>query len=155
MSYCITPCICYILPLYQLNPVHLSVIPLDLTMNSPSCRGSCLSGLNTHAKGMEKAMANECCAWVGKVLTLVMASGMTVGIVVAQVLPGQNRGRIRNQGGHHLRKLGLKQVIRWQELMGLTQSQKPRYILMAAFTIRSSCTRSTVARWQPPFIHPS
>lgn len=42
--------------------------------------------------------------WVEKALTLVVVSLVTVSIVAAQVQPGQNRGRIRNQGGAPLKK---------------------------------------------------
>ena len=42
--------------------------------------------------------------WVEKALTMVVASLVTVSIVAAQAQPGQNRGRIRNQGGAPLKK---------------------------------------------------
>ena len=42
--------------------------------------------------------------WVEKTLTVVVVSLMTVSIVAAQAQPGQNRGRIRNQGGAPLKK---------------------------------------------------
>src|SRR5271157_5763191 len=42
--------------------------------------------------------------WAGKALTAVVVSLVTVSIVVAQAQPGQNRGRIRNQGGAPLKK---------------------------------------------------
>ena len=42
--------------------------------------------------------------WVEKALTVVVVSLMTVSIVAAQAQPGQNRGRIRNQGGAPLKK---------------------------------------------------
>ena len=42
--------------------------------------------------------------WAGKVLTAVVVSLVTVSIVAAQAQPGQNRGRIRNQGGAPLKK---------------------------------------------------
>ncbi len=42
--------------------------------------------------------------WVRKALTAVVASLVTVGIVVGQGQPGQNRSRIRNQGGAPLKK---------------------------------------------------
>jgi hypothetical protein len=42
--------------------------------------------------------------WVEKALTVVVVSLVTVSIVAAQVQPGQNRGRIRNQGGAPLKK---------------------------------------------------
>ena len=41
---------------------------------------------------------------VGKVLAVVTVSLVTVTITLAQVQPGQNRGRIRNQGGAPLKK---------------------------------------------------
>jgi len=43
--------------------------------------------------------------WAGKALTAVVASLVTVSIVAAQAQPGQNRGRIRNQGGAPLKKV--------------------------------------------------
>jgi len=43
--------------------------------------------------------------WVGKALTAVVASLVTVSIVAGQAQPGQNRGRIRNQGGAPLKKV--------------------------------------------------
>lgn len=42
--------------------------------------------------------------WVEKALTVVVVSLVTVSIVAAQAQPGQNRGRIRNQGGAPLKK---------------------------------------------------
>ena len=42
--------------------------------------------------------------WVEKALTVVVASLVAVSIVAAQAQPGQNRGRIRNQGGAPLKK---------------------------------------------------
>ncbi|MBV8310388.1 MAG: alpha/beta hydrolase [Planctomycetaceae bacterium] len=42
--------------------------------------------------------------WVEKALTVVVVSLMTVSIVAAQAQPGQNRGRIHNQGGAPLKK---------------------------------------------------
>src|SRR5271165_3565650 len=42
--------------------------------------------------------------WVEKALTVVVVSLMTVSIVAAQIQQGQNRGRIRNQGGAPLKK---------------------------------------------------
>ena len=41
----------------------------------------------------------------GKALTVVVVSLVTVSIAAAQVQPGQNRGRIRNQGGAPLKKV--------------------------------------------------
>ena len=43
--------------------------------------------------------------WVGKALTAVVVSLVTVSIVVAQAQPAQKRGRIRNQGGAPLKKV--------------------------------------------------
>jgi len=43
--------------------------------------------------------------WAGKALTAVVASLVTVSIVAGQAQPGQNRGRIRNQGGAPLKKV--------------------------------------------------
>src|SRR5271157_2650557 len=43
--------------------------------------------------------------WAGKALTAVVVSLVTVSIVAAQAQPGQNRGRIRNQGGAPLKKV--------------------------------------------------
>ena len=42
--------------------------------------------------------------WVEKALTVVVVSLVAVSIVAAQAQPGQNRGRIRNQGGAPLKK---------------------------------------------------
>ena len=42
--------------------------------------------------------------WVEKTLTVVVVSLVAVSIVAAQAQPGQNRGRIRNQGGAPLKK---------------------------------------------------
>ena len=42
--------------------------------------------------------------WVEKALTVVVVSLVTVSIAAAQAQPGQNRGRIRNQGGAPLKK---------------------------------------------------
>jgi len=42
--------------------------------------------------------------WVEKALTVVVVFLVTVSIVAAQAQPGQNRGRIRNQGGAPLKK---------------------------------------------------
>ena len=42
--------------------------------------------------------------WVENALTVVVVSLVTVSIVAAQAQPGQNRGRIRNQGGAPLKK---------------------------------------------------
>ena len=42
--------------------------------------------------------------WVEKVLTVVVVSLVTISIVAAQAQPGQNRSRIRNQGGAPLKK---------------------------------------------------
>ena len=42
--------------------------------------------------------------WVEKALTVVVVSLMAVSIVAAQAQPGQNRGRIRNQGGAPLKQ---------------------------------------------------
>ncbi len=42
--------------------------------------------------------------WIGKALMAIVVASMTVGIVGAQVQPGQNRGRLRNQGGVPLKK---------------------------------------------------
>src|SRR5208337_706935 len=43
--------------------------------------------------------------WAGKALTAVVVFLVTVSIVAAQAQPGQNRGRIRNQGGAPLKKV--------------------------------------------------
>jgi len=43
--------------------------------------------------------------WAGKALTAVVVSLVTISIVAAQAQPGQNRGRIRNQGGAPLKKV--------------------------------------------------
>jgi alpha-beta hydrolase superfamily lysophospholipase len=43
--------------------------------------------------------------WAGKALTAVMVSLVTVSIAAAQAQPGQNRSRIRNQGGAPLKKV--------------------------------------------------
>lgn len=42
--------------------------------------------------------------WVEKALTVVVVSLVAVSIVAAEAQPGQNRGRIRNQGGAPLKK---------------------------------------------------
>ena len=42
--------------------------------------------------------------WVEKALTVAVVSLVAVSIVAAQAQPGQNRGRIRNQGGAPLKK---------------------------------------------------
>src|SRR5271165_4423574 len=42
--------------------------------------------------------------WAGKVLTAIVMSMVTVSSVGTQAQPGQNRGRIRNQGGAPLKK---------------------------------------------------
>jgi pimeloyl-ACP methyl ester carboxylesterase len=42
--------------------------------------------------------------WAGKAVTAVVVSLVTVSIVVAQAQPGQNHGRIRNQGGAPLKR---------------------------------------------------
>ena len=42
--------------------------------------------------------------WAGKALTTIVVTLVMVSIVTAQVQPGQNRGRIRNQGGAPLKK---------------------------------------------------
>ena len=42
--------------------------------------------------------------WAGKALIAIVTALMTVSMVAAQVQPGQNRGRLRNQGGAPLKK---------------------------------------------------
>lgn len=84
---------------------HLFIVPLNLTMTDSRVSDARITAREARLGRAGKTMSIHRDKWTSKALTTLGVTLALVGIVMAQAQPGQNRGRLRNQGGVPLKKV--------------------------------------------------